>query len=37
MLKRPREIILIALIFLAVGVALMLFIGPILRMLGWPS
>lgn len=35
--NRFPEIILLALIFLAVGVALMLFIGPILRMLGWPS
>lgn len=31
------EVIFLALIFLAVGVALMMFLGPILRMLGWPS
>ena len=31
------EIILLALIFHALGVGLMLFIGPVLRILGWPS
>jgi hypothetical protein len=31
------EVIFLSLIFLAIGVALMLFLGPILKMLGWPS
>jgi hypothetical protein len=35
--KRFPEIILLALIFLTVGFVLMALIGPILRLLGWPS
>jgi type IV secretory pathway VirB3-like protein len=35
--KRSLEIVLLALIFLAVGIVLMLFVGPFLWMLGWPS
>ncbi|CAN7665758.1 hypothetical protein LJR098_001999 [Rhizobium sp. LjRoot98] len=35
--KRFPEFILLALIFLAVGIALTAFIGPFLRMLGLPS
>lgn len=37
MRKRLPEIILLAFIFLAVGFALMAFIGPVLRLLCWPS
>jgi hypothetical protein len=35
--KRRAEFVVLAVIFLAIGVALMAFIGPILRSLGWPS
>ncbi len=35
--RRLPEILVLVSIFLAVSVALMLFIGPILKVLGWPS
>jgi hypothetical protein len=35
--KRRSELLILAIIFLAIGFALMVFIGSILKTLGWPS
>jgi hypothetical protein len=35
--KRRAELLILAIIFLAIGVALMAFIVPILKALGWTS
>lgn len=37
MFKRRPELFFLAIIILVIGFALMTFIGPVLRTLGWPS